>query len=239
VYDARMGSEPASGNGRTLHEQHIAAVGRFDHELDSLMYPITKEKLIEATRRLIIGLFEYGSVEATARISAFDAHRDLPIYSEIEHDQESLTEMLRLGLFDRLPEEYILLHGKEEFDCWIGPYLRSVLRGHIGDSQTFEHLTECPEGERYCLPIILSRMMNEELTYAVPEIEHNEIYIPYANEMIHMNIRIVEVMTEEGIYTQEQADKLLGRYQNWVEDMEVAYQIAFDEKLFKRIKKKK
>ena len=231
-----MGSEQGPINHSDIHSQHVAAIGQFDRELDSLVAPITKDMLMEATRRLISGLFHYNSAEARARMGAFEAKRDIPEEDEIENDQESLATMLKLGLFERLPEEYIILHGKEAFDQWIGPYMRSVVMGHTDDTVTYEHAVECSQQIRWCPSIIVTRMMRGELEYDVAMLEDNEIYIPYADEIIYMNVRIVEELVSNGLFAQAEAAALLRKYQKWVEMMEIAYDITYDDKIFERNK---
>lgn len=230
-----MGSEQEPIDRSDLYSQHVAAIGQFDHELDSLVSPVTREMLLNATRRLIHGLFHYNSTEAKARMNAFEARRDIPEEDEIDNEQESVATMLKLSLFERLPEEYILVHGKEAFDQWIGPYMRSLVNGHTNDTQSYQHLIECTGQARWCPSLIATRMMRGELEYDVVTLEHNEIYIPYANEIIYMNIRIVEELVASGSFTQAEGKRLLAKYQDWVEAMEVEHQIAYDKDLFDRV----
>jgi hypothetical protein len=208
----------------------MAAIGHFERELDSLMYPVTKEQLKAAAARLLSGLFGYDLKEAETRTNIFDEQRDIPTENEIEYDQEILGEMLKIGLFDGLSEEYIILHGKEEFDEWIGPFLRLVLSGHTEQSQSIEHMTECPD-DRFCPAAIITCFVEDRIIGQGTTIEKNEIYIPYADEIIHMHTKIVKELCAMGVYDKADVGILFDDYQAWLESIE-DFPITYDEAVF-------
>lgn len=225
-----MGSEQGPDEKR---RQHIEAAGLFDRELDSLIYPITKEGLGQATKNYLIRAFGYSAVMAATRVRILDERRDLPQEREIEHDQESLSDMLKVGLFCELPEEYIILHGREEFDRWIGPYTRSALLGHVAESESYEHNNECPE--RFCSAVVLGRMFKDQLVNNIKAIHEgkakNEVYLPYADDIVYMNIRIINELTSLGVYDETEAADILKRYQRWLDSIgDVPFE--YDDSLF-------
>ena len=216
-----MGSEQGPVDRR---RQHSVAMELFDRELDSLIYPVTKEGLHEATKNFLIRTFGYSAIAAETRVKIHDEQRDLPQAREIEDDQESLSEMLKIGLFDKLPEEYIILRGREEFDQWIGVFLQSVLLGHIEQSRTYEHINECPEDKlRFCPAKIIRCFVHDNLADQIPKIHeskaHNEGYLVYTDDLIYMNIKIVKELQVLGVYGEIEAKELLEEYRDWLESI--------------------
>lgn len=223
-----MGSEPAPVNWNSVSEQHIAALNRFDIELDSLMYPKTKEMLMEATRRLLLVTFNYGSVEAQSRVDILDHQREIPTEYEIEHDQESLAESLKVGLFDKLPEEYVIVHGTDEFDKWIGPFISNVLQGHIEGSESYEHLTYCAE-DGFCPTKIVRCFVRDRMAGEFDIAD--EAYIAYGDEMIHMNIQIVKELLARKVICLKEAEDMIEDYQNCLESI-TEFEIQYDAARF-------
>lgn len=234
MYDARMGSEPGPVNQPDLQVQHMAAIGQFERELDSLMYPVTKEGLMAATKNLLIGTFDYSPVEAETRVTILDTERDIPQEHELEHDQEALAEILKLGLFDKIPEEYIILHGREEFDKWIGPFLRSVLQGHIEESESVEHVLGCA-GERFCPTKIITCFVDDRLRGSFARIHEddakNEGYISHTDDLIHMNVVIVKELKSLGVYDEIGAKNLLEDYHFWLDSLD-DFVLIYDQSHF-------
>lgn len=183
---------------------------------------------MEATKRLLLVTFGYGSDEAQGRVNVLDYQREIPTENEIEDDQESVVDMLKVGLFDTLPEEYIVIHGKDEFDKWIGPFIRSILDGHTDATESYEHLYECTE-DRFCPTKIIRcyarDRMNGELEVA------DEAYIAYGDEMVHMNIKIVQELLALKAICLKEAEDLLEDYQWYLESVQ-EFPIGFDESLF-------
>lgn len=209
--------------------KHAAAVEYFDREMDALMHPVTKEPLLRATQRLLENMLEYTPEEAATRTTIMEEQRDIPTAYELENFAESLPEILKLGLFDKLPEEYIIRFGVEEFDQWIGPYLRSILKGHIAGDSSYEHENECPE--RFCPSEILTRMVDDLLCEQPGRIKQNLQYMTHPNEMIYMNTRIVQEMAALGLYDEIDVKELMEEYRDWLDNFD-DYTVKFDEKYF-------
>ncbi len=233
VYHARMGSERESIQPPDRQRRHIETMAQFDRELDALIYPITEEDLKTVTKNLLIRTFGYDDTMAETRTNILAKEHDIPSGEEIEDEEDSLIEMLKVGLFDMLPEEYIILLGKDEFDEWIGPFLSSVLLGHIEESASMEHRLECVD--QFCSSRVIRYMLSDRLSDNAPRIHRkkaeNEGYLPYADELIYMNVRIVEELYALGVYNEVDTKSLLADYQWWLEELE-DLQINYDTTLF-------
>lgn len=217
----------------------MTAIWQFEREMDALMHPVTREELMEATKRLLIGMFEFSAKQSATRTNIFAERNEIPTAYELEHDTESLPEMLKLGLYEGLAEEYIILFGKKEFDKWIGPFIRSVLRGHIEESASLEHMNECPDekdttlGSRFCPAVIMKRMFSDRLMENRAGIEKNERYLVFPSEIVHMNVSIVRELRDVGVFSDSEAEDLLDDYWWWLESIDDGA-VNFDRKIFKR-----
>lgn len=217
-------------------QHHVEAGMLFDSYLESLIYPITREGLADATKQYLMREFEYCATMAETRVQILDDKNDLPQAGEIEGEQESLIDMLKVGLLDRLPEEYMALFGREEFDEWIGPFLDAMLRGHIAGSESYEHSTQCPD-DRFCSARIVKYYLRDKLTDGAPKIHENhaqnEGYLVYPDETVYVNLRIVSELRARGVYNDVEFKKLSAKYRDWLDsisDVPFEYHSAiFDE----------
>ncbi len=211
--------------------KQIAAIEHFDNELDSLMPPVTKESLKRATKHLLINLFTYSSAEADARVEMLDIDRSIPDEAELNDNQGSFSECLKVALFDKLPMDFIIHYGKKEFDAWIGGYLRSLLRGHITESPSYEHLEECPE--RFCPELVMHRMVRGKLCDEQPDTRDMTDYIAYTDETIYVNIKTVKELVALDVYDEVDAKMILSKYRNKLDLIEVCeYPLTYSEDLF-------
>lgn len=222
VYYARMESEGKQPG-------FIKAIGQFEREMAALMQPVTRDELMEATKRLLIGMFDFSAKQSAARTNILAKNNDIPTEYELENFSESLPEMLKLGLFDQLPEEYIVLFGKEEFDKWIGPFMRSVLIGHVEESASLEHINECPE--RFCPAEIIKCFISDRLHDKRATINTNEEYLAFPSEIVHMNLSIVRELKKMGVYSAIEAENLMDDYRWWLESIDDGA-VDFDRKIF-------
>ena len=185
---------------------------------------------MEATRRLLRSTFDYDGTETETRANILAVDQDIPNDEDIEDEQDSVNEMLKTGLFDKLPEEYIILHGKEAFDKWISPFMRSVLKGHIDESMSYEHANECPE-QRFCPSLVIPFYIEDRISGRKASIQHNEAYLAYPNEIIHMNITLIRELQDMGIFDEDKTETLIENYQWWLQSIDDV-PITFDKTLF-------
>lgn len=207
----------------------LAAIELLEHNLNALVYPVKRDTLKEVTKRFLIGTFDFSPAEADVRTEILDEGRDLPAEYEVDEESpEVVSEMLKLGLFDRLVEEYIVAYGEKAFDEWIEPFLGSVLRGHTEDTPSYEHLEECPD--RFCPAVILGRMVSDQLCEYMTPLRQNIGYLPFSREFTYMNVKIVRLLQRFGVYSQIEADSLLDDYREWIESSE--HPLSYDAALF-------
>jgi len=219
----------SSGNTHDLYDRHAAAMAQFDRNLDALVYPINRMYLIAATKRLLADTFGYTDKEAATRTEILDEQHDLPTGHELDDYAEAAAELLKVGLFDKLPEEYIISHGEEGFDEWAELFLASVLRGHTEDSPSYEHSEECPD-QRFCPALVLGRMVSDQLIEHIRPLDQNIGYLPYSRELVHMNVTIIKLLHKFGVFDGAEADSLLDEYQEWIDFSDVP--LDYDKTLF-------
>lgn len=211
------------------HAVRIEALGRFEREMDALMHPVTRDKLMESTSRLLVGMLELSPEQSATMTNVLAKNNEIPTEHELEEFSDSLPELLKLGLFSQLPDEYIILFGKKEFDKWIGPFIRSVLQGHIPESASLEHINECPE--RFCSAKIIKLMFNDQLMDGRVVVEKNVEYLAFPKETVHARVAIMRVLQEVGLYTETEANDLMDDYRWWLESIDDGA-VNFDRRVF-------
>jgi len=219
----------SSENTHSLYDKHAAALTQFDRNLDALTYPVSRTYLIAATKRLLADMFDYTDKEASTRVEILDEQHDMPTEHELDDEGEVAAKMLKVGLFDKLPEEYIISYGEEGFDEWAELFLESVLRGHTEDSPSYGHSEECSD-QRFCPAIILGRMVSDQLIeYATP-LAQNFGYLPYSRELVHMNVTIIKLLHKFDVFDEGDTNCLLEEYRDWIDSSGVP--LDYDETLF-------
>lgn len=226
-----MESDRTQGNDISDRQaKHMAAIKYFEREMDALMHPVTKEPLLRATQRLLENMMEYSPEEAATRTIILDEQRDIPTDDEIDNEAESVPELLKVGLFDKLPEEYIVRFGMDEFDKWIGPFIRSVIDGHVEGSSSYEHEQECSE-DRFCPAEIIVRFIDDQLNERPGKIKQNIGYFTHPNEMVFMKTRIYQELAAVGLYDEIDVKDVAEDYRDWLDDFD-DYAVTFNEEYF-------
>jgi len=236
-YDACMGSAEGefSGGGDRRHDRRVAAIKEFDRNLDAMMYPVSREGLKVVTWKLLIGMMDYTPREASTRVEMLEAAATIPTEWDLEHEREVASELLKVGLFYDLPEEYMYLFGRDAFTEWIGPFIESALEGHTAQSSSYEHLHECPGG-RFCSSLVAERMFADRLvgspsTYWLNESKViNEEYVVYPENIVYMNVTILRKLEELGVFSADDAEDLMDDYMRWLDSHQ--YPIPYDKRLF-------